>query len=357
MTVDEQQPVATEPLTFDQVLERVKQDWEQSQKELQEVQILIRQSSAEVETLAQRNTQVANKIHQMEGILETIPRQDIMEIYTAAQEAKMRLFMMRGQMEQLQGKREYLDRHVAVLQQVLEVAGQTGIGGGVIGVGGQETPGKGSSIVRIINAQEGERQHLARLMHDGPAQSLTNLILRAEICERLFDKDPVRARTELTNLKDSVTTTFQKMREFIFDLRPMMLDDLGLNATLKRYVQDFQAKSGLACNLTATGREQRMPMHTEVTVFRVIQGLLSNVHQHANATHVNIILDSTSDSLSASIEDDGCGFDLAEAMANGRQRKALGIISMIDQVKMLGGDIHFDSSPGRGTMVHLHLPI
>jgi two-component system sensor histidine kinase DegS len=357
MTVDEQRTVGIEPLTFDQVLEQVKQEWEQSQKELKEVEILIRQSSAEVEKLAQRNTQVANKIHQMEGILETIPRQDIMEMYSAAQDAQMRLFMMRGQMEQLQGKQEFLERHTAMLCQVLEAAGQTAIGGNIIGVGSQEAPAKGTSIVRVINAQESERQHLARRIHDGPAQSLTNLILQAEICERLFDKDPVRARTELTNLKESVNATFQKVREFIFDLRPMMLDDLGLNATLKQYVQDFQEKSGLACNLTATGRQQRMPTHTEVTVFRVIQGLLSNVHQHANATHVNIILDSTSDILTASVEDDGCGFNIAEAMANARQRKALGIIAMIDQVKMLGGEIHFDSSPGRGTTVRLHLPI
>ena len=357
MTVDEQRTVATEPLSFDQVLEQVSQEWEQSQKELKEIEILIRQSAAEVEKLAQRNTQVANKIHHMQGNLETIPRQDIMETYSAAQEAQMRLFMMRGQMEQLQGKQEYLDRHISMLGQVLEAAGKAGIGGHTIGVGSQEAPGEGSGIVRVINAQESERQHLARRMHDGPAQSLTNLILQAEICERLFDRDPVRARTELTSLKESVNATFQKVREFIFDLRPMMLDDLGLNATLKRYVQDFQPKSGLDCNLTATGREQRLPMHTEVTVFRVIQGLLTNVHQHANATHVNIILDLTSDTLNASVEDDGCGFDMAQAMANAPQRKALGIITMMDQVKMLGGEIHFDSTPGRGTMVHLHLPI
>jgi two-component system sensor histidine kinase DegS len=114
MTVDEQRTVGIEPLTFDQMLEQVKQEWEQSQKELKEVEILIRQSSAEVEKLAQRNTQVANKIHQMEGILETIPRQDIMEMYSAAQDAQMRLFMMRGQMEQLQGKQEFLERHIAL---------------------------------------------------------------------------------------------------------------------------------------------------------------------------------------------------------------------------------------------------
>jgi two-component system sensor histidine kinase DegS len=211
--------------------------------------------------------------------------------------------------------------------------------------------------VRIINAQENERQRLARQMHDGPAQSLTNLILQAEICERLFDTDPVRARTELGGLKDAVTGTFQKVREFIFDLRPMMLDDLGLNPTLKRYIEDFETKSRLACNLAITGKEQRLPPHTEVTVFRVIQSLLNNVREHANATHVEVSLDLAPEGLTAKVEDDGGGFDVDEVMAAARQRKTMGLISIIEQVEMLGGEIHFDSSVGRGTQVRLKLPI
>ncbi len=348
---------AEEALTFEQVMAQVGEDYEQTQKELKEIEVLIRQSSAEVEKLAQRNAQIANKLRQMEANLDTVPRQDIKEIYSAAQEAQMRLFMMRGQVEQLQGKQQYLERHANMLRQVLDAAGQAHPGGDGAASSREGIGGEGSSIVRIVNAQENERQRLARQMHDGPAQSLTNLILQAEICERLFDTDPVRARTELGNLKDAVTNTFQKVREFIFDLRPMMLDDLGLNPTLKRYVQDFESKSGLACNLVITGKEQRLPPHAEVTVFRVIQGLLNNVREHANATHVEITLDLSPDGLKATVEDDGSGFDVAEAMAAARQRKTMGLITMIEQVEMLGGEIQFDSNIGRGTKVQLTLPI
>jgi two-component system sensor histidine kinase DegS len=238
---------------------------------------------------------------------------------------------------------------------VLDVANKPGSGGKA---GETEGPGgEGSIIVRIVNAQESERQRLARQMHDGPAQSLTNLILQAEICERLFDTDPVRARTELAGLKDAVTGTFKKVREFIFDLRPMMLDDLGLNPTLKRYVQDFESKSNLACNLTITGKEQRLPPHAEVTVFRVIQSLLNNVREHAHATHVEINLDLSPGHLKATVEDDGSGFDVAEAMAAARQRKTMGLVTIMEQVEMLGGEIQFDSGLGRGTKVQLSLPI
>jgi len=351
-------PQAGDALTFEQVIERTKDDFDQTQKELKEIEVLIRQSSAEVEKLAQRNAQIANKLRQMEANIDSVPRQDIKEIYSAAQEAQMRLFMMRGQVEQLQGKQQYLERYANSLRQVLDVTDRPGPAAGNIMAGETEGfGGEGSIIVRIVNAQESERQRLARQMHDGPAQSLTNLILQAEICERLFDTDPVRARTELAGLKDAVTSTFKKVREFIFDLRPMMLDDLGLNPTLKRYVQDFESKSNLACNLTITGKEQRLPPHAEVTVFRVIQSLLNNVREHAHATHVEINLDLSPGHLKATVEDDGSGFDVTEAMAAARQRKTMGLVTIMEQVEMLGGEVLFDSSLGRGTKVQLNLPI
>jgi len=351
-------PQAGDALTFEQVIERTKDDFDQTQKELKEIEVLIRQSSAEVEKLAQRNAQIANKLRQMEANIDSVPRQDIKEIYSAAQEAQMRLFMMRGQVEQLQGKQQHLERYANSLRQVLDAANKPGPTGGSLASGETEGfGGEGSIIVRIVNAQESERQRLARQMHDGPAQSLTNLILQAEICERLFDTDPVRARTELASLKDAVTSTFKKVREFIFDLRPMMLDDLGLNPTLKRYIQDFESKSSLACNLTITGKDQRLPPHAEVTVFRVIQSLLNNVREHAHATHVEINLDLAPGHLKATVEDDGSGFDVAEAMAAARQRKTMGIVTIMEQVEMLGGEIQFDSSLGRGTKVQLNLPI
>ncbi|MEJ2556857.1 MAG: hypothetical protein P8186_11640 [Anaerolineae bacterium] len=106
-----------EVLTVGQLFGQLGEDYEQTQKELKEIEVLIRQSSAEVEKLAQRNAQLANKLRQMEANLDTTPRQDIKEIYTAAQESQMRLFMMRGQVEQLQGKQQYLERLADTLRQ------------------------------------------------------------------------------------------------------------------------------------------------------------------------------------------------------------------------------------------------
>ena len=348
------------PATPAQILEQTHQEYETAQKELSEIDILVNQSSSEVEKLAQRNAQLTNKLRTMEANIDTVPRQDLKEVYTAAQEAQMRLFMMRGQVEQLQSRQENLRRFAGTLQKVLDVSDEllpmladSQPGGDGPSISAADSVG----IIKIIESQENERHSLANQLHDGPAQSLTNLILQAEICERLFDSDPVRARSELTELKDAVTVTFQKVREFIFDLRPMMLDDLGLIPTLKKSVEDYEQKTGIACNLSISGQDQRMPPHTEVTVFRVIQQLLSNIKTHAQATHVQISLRIEGNKVITVVEDDGIGFDVAEAIAASRQRKTIGLSSMQERLEMLGGQSNIDSAIGKGTRVEFSLPV
>jgi two-component system sensor histidine kinase DegS len=332
-------------------------DFEQIQKELKEIDLLIQQSSGEVDRLARRNAQITNRMRQVEANFDTVPRPDIQETYTAAQEAQKRLFMMKGQLEKLQSDQQHLQKHADLLRRFLEVADQEMP---VIEVGDTSAAPMSAGqqmIVRIIEAQESERQHLARQMHDGPAQSLTNLILQAEICERLFDMDKARARAELATLKNAVNDTFQKTRDFIFELRPMILDDLGLIPTLKRHVEGFAEKSGIPTNLSISGKERRMPPYTEVTVFRVVQGLLNNARQHAQPTHIQVNLDIEPKLVRAAVEDDGIGFDVTEAMASARQQKSLGLATMQERLEMLGGQLTCESSVGRGTKVTLEIPI
>ena len=355
-------PELTGPPTAAQILADTSQEFETIQTELKEINILINQSASEVEKLAQRNAHLATKVREMEDNIDTMPRQDIKERYTAAQEAQMRLFMMRSQVEQLQSRQENLQRYSDSLKKVLEISGSVianaEAGGASAGESsGGYSGGESVGIVKIINAQEDERQNLSIRLHDGPAQSLTNLILQAEICERLFDSDPVRARTELTELKNAVTSTFQKVREFIFDLRPMMLDDLGLSPTLKKSIEDYEQKTEIACNLTISGKDQRLPSHTEVTIFRVVQQLLNNIHDHAQAGHVQISMDIGDDKVTVSVEDDGTGFDAEEAMTASLQRKTIGLSTMQERTQMLGGDLKIDSAIGRGTRIDFWLPL
>ena len=339
-------------MSFEQLLEERSRDYDQAQRELKEIDLLIQQTTAEVERLAQRNTQATNRLRQVEMALDTIPRGDIQEAYTAVLDTRQRLFTMRGQLEKLQSDQRNLTRYLDLLRNILEFTNPGEYESPVSEEGEPTQP----LVVRIIEAQERERYRLSQQMHDGPAQSLTNLILQAEICERLSDKDPERARAELVNLKNAVAATFQKVKGFILNLRPMMLDDLGLVPTLRRYVGSFSDNSAVPTHLTITGKERRVASHKEVTIFRLIQDLLNNAVEHSSASNVQINLDMGDDFVRVSVEDNGSGFEFTD-MLNSPDEDRLGLATMRERVEMLGGQIQFDSSLGRGTKVSFELPV
>jgi two-component system sensor histidine kinase DegS len=346
------------PATPAQLGEEAHTDLEQAQKELKEIDLLLQQTSTEVDRLAQRNAQATSTLKQLEASLDTVPRADLQAAYTAALDAQKRLFMMRGQLEKLQSDQHNIGRYVGYLRRVTDsLQSASDKPSSALAPASMDLDAGGqSSIVRIIEAQEQERQRLVRQLHDGPAQSLTNLILQAEICERVFDSDTERARHELGELKAAVTSTFQKVRDYMFDLRPMMLDDLGLIPTLRRYVDHYNEKSGVPAVLTVTGAERRFASYKEVVIFRVIQELLTNVRTHSHATRAQVFLDVSEDLVQATVEDNGSGFNVAEVLTAG-QSKGIGLSTLKERVAMLGGEIRIDSAIGRGTKVSLQMSI
>jgi two-component system sensor histidine kinase DegS len=204
----------------------------------------------------------------------------------------------------------------------------------------------------LVNAQETERQRLSRQIHDGPAQALSNFILQTEIAMRLMDVDTAQAREELNNLKTSAMGTFQKVRNFIFELRPMMLDDLGLVPTVRRYCDAFKEQAGLDINLTVTGNERRLEPYLEVMMFRAIQELLGNAARHSQATLVKVLVDLGEDRVRVSVDDNGRGFDPDSI----QQSNSLGLKLIRERAEMLGGSFEVDSNPGKGTRVSFAVP-
>jgi two-component system sensor histidine kinase DegS len=204
----------------------------------------------------------------------------------------------------------------------------------------------------LVNAQETERQRLSRQMHDGPAQALSNFILQTEIAMRLFDVDAGQARAELNSLKSSAMGTFQKVRNFIFELRPMMLDDLGLVPTVRRYADAFKEQTGLDINVTVTGNERRLEPYLEVMIFRALQELLGNASRHAQGTMAKVMLDMGEERIRVSVEDNGRGFD-PDAV---KQGTSLGLKLIQERSEMLGGSFEMDSALGKGARISFAVP-
>ena len=180
-------------------IEEIQDAYRDVERELRELNMLVDQSRGAVDKLAQRNSTIGGHLRQLQANLESVPRADLKTAYEAAADAQQRLFTMRGQMDKLKSEQAGLQRLLDVISKTrsvlesLPLSGRAGLG--EAGQDGTQPP-----IVRIINAQEAERRRLSRAMHDGPAQSLTNFVLQAEIVQRLFENDPVRCRAELTNL-------------------------------------------------------------------------------------------------------------------------------------------------------------
>jgi two-component system, NarL family, sensor histidine kinase DegS len=335
---EEQEPV------FD-----AKTELQETQRALRETTLMIEQSQGEVSKLSQRNTAITSHLQQVQNQISETPVEEIRMAYDSALDAQQRLFVMRGQLEKLQSDKAHYERYKLALENM-----QNG------GVGGTSTsslqsPGssKGSlaSVEMLINAQEAERQRLSRQMHDGPAQALSNFILQTEIAMRLLDVDPIQARDELGNLKVSAMGTFQKVRNFIFELRPMMLDDLGLIPTIRRYADTFKEQTALDVNVTISGNERRLESYLEVMVFRAMQELLGNAARHSQATLLKINVDLTDDLIRVSVDDNGKGFDIDSV-----QEQNLGLKLIRERTEMLGGTFEIDSATGKGTRIMFSLP-
>ncbi len=348
------------------LLSEIDAEYQQIQARIRENQQLIVQTQLEVDRMRERNVAISAQLSRVESNFDTIPRPDIKTAYDNALDAKTRLLSMQGQLDKLKGNQEelqYIEQLLGRLlgmlrgvqpEQLTESGAMAGgrRAGAFAANGGLST----QAIISMVEAQEEERQRLARQMHDGPAQSLTNFILQAEICQRLFDRDPARAAEELGNLKTSASETFLKVRDFIFDLRPMMLDDLGLVPTTRRYVEAFQDKTNIEAKLNILGDDHRLPGHIEVMMFRAIQSIMGYARDELDAKSMTIVLDVGTTTVKATIEHDGRSFDPEAVLSADSSEDASGLRTLRDRIELVGGALEVQSSEDEISRYVITLP-
>lgn len=341
--------------SWEQFADLSRRNAEQVQQQLKEIDMLIQQTSTEVDRFMQANARAVARTRQVESAFDTVPREDIRKAYETLIENQQRLFTMRGQLEKLQSDQRHLTRISELYQRILSYAAPASIQEGRQS-GDHEFAPSPAMVINIIEAQEQERLRLSRQMHDGPAQALTNLVLQAEICERLFDRDAERARVELAELKKNVINAFKAVKVFIFDLRPMMLDDLGLAPTLRRYVEGIANEGFIGLTLKFSGKERRLPIHKEITIFRVVQTLIQIGREQGQATNISIHLNIEEDEVRVMLEDNGVGFEIDDALTT-TDAVRLNLPAQRERIEMLNGKIHFISSPGQGFRANLSLSV
>jgi two-component system sensor histidine kinase UhpB len=200
---------------------------------------------------------------------------------------------------------------------------------------------------QVLTAQEGERQRIARELHDETAQSLTSLLIGLRMVERASTPQELSAR--VGELRSQTGRTLAEVRKMAVDLRPSTLDDLGLAAALQWYTDDFAQRTRTRVSFHAAGLEDRLPDDVDVVVYRIVQEALTNVAKHANATQVHVTVIRDERVLSATVADNGCGFDVPSIMRS--RERGLGLFGMQERVGLVGGELQITSQPGQGTRV------
>ncbi len=212
-------------------------------------------------------------------------------------------------------------------------------------------------LEKLISAQEEERRRIARELHDEVSQSLAALVLHLE---DIADNLPVRyhaAKQRLDVLKKQLVQTLDSIRGLALELRPSILDHLGLPEAIEWYVKDYLGKRGIDAKIDIAGPKIKLPSYTETMLFRIIQEALTNVVKHAQASQVATRLQLSDSRVNVRIEDNGKGFDVDAALSGVAGQKNLGLHGMIERATLLGGTLNIRSEPGKGTCLSIEIPL
>ena len=345
--------------------------YEASRREMEHLQRdveRLKQQTAEiifkVDDIEKRERRSRLRLMEVSRDFQWYSEAHIKEAYEEANRLQVDLAVLRSQEQSIRRMRDEAETRLKTLKETVDKAerlvSQVGV---VLDFLSTEMGGVVNQLetlqqkqffgAKIIQAQEEERRRVAREIHDGPAQSMANIVFRAEVCEHFLDSDVERARNELQELRALVRSSLAEVRKIIFDLRPMTLDDLGLVATVKRALEGVEKRSGLVCELRVSGSAQRLDSHVEVGVFRIVQEAVTNVEKHAQARTVVVQLDYSFHFISLVIEDDGQGIADLENIGE----ESFGLMGMKERVSLLGGEIAIESKVGEGTRIKVKIPL
>jgi signal transduction histidine kinase len=215
-------------------------------------------------------------------------------------------------------------------------------------------PSAADAQMRIVEAQEAERSRLAREVHDGPAQALSNAIFQVEVVQRLLDRDEAAAREELRQLRDVLTRELKGVRAYLSQLRPPLLADLGLSGAVKEAANQIETALGVPVSVDLEAGVDSLPETVEIVALRVIQEALQNSRKHAQPRSIRIRMARDKSGWTVEVRDDGRGFDADDSTVSGRRH--FGLQFMRERAELIGARFEVRSSPNLGTAVRMTIP-
>ena len=216
----------------------------------------------------------------------------------------------------------------------------------------------GDKGLSILEAQEIERQRIARDLHDTTVQNLTSLVHKSELCAKLIDIDTTRAKLELNTMSNTLKLVINDMRGIIFNLKPMTLDDLGLTITIQRYANKIMDLNNIQVKIQANEEKKEILPVIKLTLFRIIQEACNNILKHAKASMIYIDINYEEHKIIVIIKDDGNGFNLEKLQQSlPEPMSSFGISIMRERTSLLSGTLEIQTAKGKGTIVTISVPL
>jgi PAS domain S-box-containing protein len=209
---------------------------------------------------------------------------------------------------------------------------------------------------QVLRAQEEERKRISRELHDVIAQTLTGINLRLAALKKEAARDTKGVDRNIARTQRLVEHAVNIVHQFARELRPAVLDDLGLIPALHSYLKDLNARTGVRTELTAAATVEQLDPARRTVLYRVAQEALTNVARHARAHRVEVILERLPDRVCMSIKDDGKSFDV-ERVRRAKGNGQLGLLGMRERLEMVGGNLVIESAPGKGTTIQAQIPL
>src|SRR5947208_8578686 len=315
--------------------------------EIRELDLLIESTQTEVNRLKSREDQMKAKVEEVRKNPGNFPREEIFGATDEHAPAMARRMTMEGQLTSLQSKRKLIDRSAQILataqRQLAEYTAPP------LPPDAAPLIDESRLLQAVVDTQEEERKRIARQVHDGPAQAMANVVLQSEISERLFDVDAQKSRGELASLRQMVNKTLQELRGFIFELRPMILDDRGLVPTLRRYVQTLIDKHGVRIDFSSTDRDRRLTSDDAVAICRLIQDSLVERIDKAQAKEIVLGLQSKEDTLDVLLQRAGKELPPDGELQSGIRRS--------ERLELLHGESTHESRADGNVVLKVKIPI
>ncbi|WP_053956856.1 sensor histidine kinase [Inediibacterium massiliense] len=351
-----------------EIAERARKECQALEEELQLIKKKTLHIINEVDTLEVLERKSRYRLAMVSKNFSKYSEKDIKTAYEEASELQVNIKLKRNEEKELLRQRSDLEKRLKSAYEVVKSAeklvAQVGVALGYLsgnlkdvmehleGIQQKEEIG-----IRIIKGQEEERQRVAREIHDGPAQSMANVVIKAEICEKLLQKDIDQTKYELGQLKSIVRGCLKDVRKIIYDLRPMSLDDLGLVPTIERLIINFKEETKIPVNFSANCIQEVERTVVQLSLFRIIQEALNNIRKYAKSSTVIVKLESIDHKINLLIMDDGVGFDMEKMSPTNKQESGFGLFIMKERVELLKGKIDIQSSVGMGTRIKVTIPL